>query len=104
MYLVVFRNAKRGDIDDAAYAADAAQMEALAAAQPGYLSFKTYTAADGEVIALSEWTDRTAARAWGREAEHLAMQRKARQAYYASYTLFTCENPRIHHFESDMHT
>jgi len=30
MYLVVFRNRKRADLDAAAYAADAARMEALA--------------------------------------------------------------------------
>ena len=47
-----FRNRKRADIDMAAYQADAAHMEAMAARQPGYLSFKTYTADDGEVIAV----------------------------------------------------
>lgn len=61
MYLVVFRNRKRDDIDPAAYADDAAAMERLAQAQPGYLSFKSYVAEDGEVVALSEWTDEAAA-------------------------------------------
>ena len=37
-------------------------MEQLAAAQPGYLSFKSYVADDGEVIALSEWESEQAAR------------------------------------------
>ena len=47
MFLVVFRNRKRADLDAAAYSADAARMEALARAQPGFLSFKSYTSDDG---------------------------------------------------------
>jgi heme-degrading monooxygenase HmoA len=98
MYLVVFRNRKRADIDRAAYEAEAAAMEAMAAAQPGFLSFKSYAAEDGEVIALSEWADEAAARAWGRVAEHRAVQARGRAAYYESYTLFGCDSPRIHRF------
>ena len=101
MYLVVFRNRKRAGIDYAAYSAQADRMEELAREQPGYLSFKSYTAEDGEVIALSEWTDEAAARAWGRQAEHLAAQGDGRTRWYASYTLFGCANPRTHHFEAD---
>ncbi len=98
MYLVVFRNRKHADIDGAAYEADAAAMEAMAKAQPGYLSFKSYAAEDGEVVAISEWTDEAAARAWGRHAEHAAVQGKGRSEYYADYTLFACADPRIHRF------
>jgi len=100
MFLVVFRNRKRADIDQAAYDAEAVRMEELAAAQPGYLSFKSYVADDGEVIALSEWKDEAAARAWGRHAEHLVVQGRGRERYYANYTLFACESPRIHTFEA----
>ncbi|HEX7751165.1 MAG TPA: antibiotic biosynthesis monooxygenase [Novosphingobium sp.] len=99
MFLVVFRNRKRADIDVAAYEADAARMEALARAQPGFLSFKSYAGEDGEVVAISEWTDEAAARAWGRHAEHVAVQGKGRSDYYQSFTLFACQAPRIHHFE-----
>jgi heme-degrading monooxygenase HmoA len=68
MYLVVFRNRKRADIDAARYGADAERMEALARSQPGFLSFKDYSAEDGEVVAISEWADEAAARAWARNA------------------------------------
>jgi heme-degrading monooxygenase HmoA len=101
MFLVVFRNRKRADLDAAAYAADAEAMEALAAAQPGYRSFKSYTAGDGEVVAISEWDDETSARAWGRLAEHRAVQHKGRHDYYAEYTLFACGDPRVHSFRTD---
>ena len=77
---------------------DAAAMEAMAKAQPGYLSFKSYASDDGETIALSEWADEAAARAWGRHAEHAVIQGKGRSEYYSNYTLFACANPRIHRF------
>ena len=100
MFLVVFRNRKRADIDAAAYSADANRMEELARAQPGFLSFKSYTSEDGEVIALSEWADAEAARAWGSQPDHAVTQARGRSEYYASYTLYTAENPRTHRFES----
>jgi len=99
MFLVVFRNRKRASIDQAAYDAEAQRMEELAAAQPGYLSFKSYVSEDSEAVAISEWADEAAARAWGRNAEHLAAQANGRTTYYESYTLFTCAGPRIHSFE-----
>jgi heme-degrading monooxygenase HmoA len=98
MYLVVFRNRKRTDMDTEAYSADAATMEALAAQQPGYLSFKSYTADDGEVVAISEWEDEASGRAWGRLAEHSLVQKRGRAEYYAEYTLFACADPRVHRF------
>jgi heme-degrading monooxygenase HmoA len=101
MFLVVFRNRKRADFDAAAYAADAARMEQLAAQQAGFLAFKSYTAADGEVVAISEWADAQSARAWGAQAEHAATQKRGRDLYYQDYTLYTCDNPRSHHFDRD---
>ena len=99
MFIVVFRNRKRADIDAAAYSADADRMEALARAQPGFVSFKSYAADDGEVIALSEWDSAEAARAWGDEPEHAAVQARGRGEYYRDYTLYTCDNPRTHAFD-----
>jgi heme-degrading monooxygenase HmoA len=98
MFLVVFRNRKRADIDQTAYDAEAETMQALAGQQPGYLSFKSYAAEDGEVIALSEWEDEASALAWRRVAEHRAAQARGRSDYYAEYTLFACADPRIHRF------
>lgn len=98
MFLVVFRNRKRADIAGDAYQADAVRMEELARQQPGYRSFKSYVADDGEVIGLSEWADESSARAWGRQVEHAAVQGRGRDHYYDDYTLFACTEPRIHHF------
>lgn len=99
MFLVVFRNRKRAAMDHAAYAKDAAAMEALARAQPGFLSFKSYAAEDGEVVALSEWQDEAAALGWARHREHQEVQRRGRADYYRDYTLFAAAPARTHHFE-----
>jgi heme-degrading monooxygenase HmoA len=99
MFLVVFRNRKRADIDADAYGADADAMLVLAEAQPGFVSFKSYTSEDGEVIALSEWADAEAARAWGSHPVHALIQAKGRAEYYQDYTLYTAENPRTHRYE-----
>lgn len=101
MFLVVFRNRKRADIDAAAYSRDAEAMAQLAAQQPGYLGFKSYTADDGEVVALSEWADEAAALAWRKIAAHAEVQTKGRADYYESYTLFAGAPTRIHHFNRD---
>jgi heme-degrading monooxygenase HmoA len=101
MFLVVFRNRKRADIDSAAYALDADAMEALSREQPGFISFKSYVSDDGEVIALSEWIDEAAALAWRRVASHAQVQGKGRTEYYESYTLFAGTPSRVHHFKWD---
>jgi heme-degrading monooxygenase HmoA len=99
MYLVVFRNRKRPDLDAATYAADAVRMEELARRQPGFLSFKSYQAEDGEVVAISEWASEAAVHAWGSHPEHATIQQRGRDVYYEDYTLFSCASPRLHKFE-----
>ena len=99
MYLVVFRNRKHPDMDAGRYEADGARMEELARKQPGFISFKSYVSDDGEVIALSEWESEEAARAWRSNPDHAEVQARARDHYYAEYTLFSCAEPRIHRFE-----
>lgn len=99
MHLIVFRNRKRADIDGAAYAADAAQMEELAAQQPGFVSVKTFVAEDGEVVTLSVWDSAAEARAWGDHPEHARVQENGRAQYYAEYTLMSCPQPRVRTFK-----
>jgi heme-degrading monooxygenase HmoA len=99
MYLNVFRSRKRADIDVAAYAADAVRMEALARVQKGFISFRTYSAEDGEKLSMSEWETEDDARAWQRNAEHAAVQGKGRAEYYESYTVYSCNEPQVRTFD-----
>lgn len=68
---------------DEGYAAMATAMDALAAAQPGYLGVES--ARDGLGITVSYWRDEVAARAWKGVAAHVVAQRRGRERWYADY-------------------
>lgn len=99
MYMNVFVSRKRAGFDAEAYAADAAAMEALARAQPGFLAYKSFIAADGETLSLSQWESEDHARAWQRQFDHAAVQRRGRAEYYQSYTVYSCADPEVRRFE-----
>jgi heme-degrading monooxygenase HmoA len=71
--------------DDDGYAAMAAQMDALAAQQPGYLGVESVRAADGAGITVSYWATAADARAWKAVAAHEGAQRLGRERWYAAY-------------------
>jgi heme-degrading monooxygenase HmoA len=99
MYLTLFRNRKRADMDAAAYTADNARMEELGASAPGFIAIKAFTAEDGEVVTISEWESEAHAKAWGRNPEHRAVQARGKSDYYEEYTLYSCDNPAMRRFE-----
>ena len=90
MIVVVFRNRLRAEVD-AEYGPRAEQILELARQQPGFVSFRAYTADDGERLALSEFDTLENAEAWGRHAEHLIAQQQGRDTFYTEYTLQICE-------------
>jgi heme-degrading monooxygenase HmoA len=100
MFLVVFRNRKRADIDQEAYDRDDERMEKLASQQPGYIWFKSFTAEDDEVVSISAWEDEAAARNWGRHDEHVEVQKRGRREYYDCYDIFACDVVREHRFNA----
>ena len=80
---VVFSSVRTGP--DAGYAATSARMEELAARQPGYLGIESARDAGGFGITVSYWADEDAATAWKQVAEHLVVQRRGREVWYADY-------------------
>tara|TARA_B100001179_G_scaffold227775_1_gene210845 strand:- start:583 stop:897 length:315 start_codon:yes stop_codon:yes gene_type:complete len=101
MYIVVFRSRKRADHDADLYVRDARRMVDLAREQPGFLAVKTYAADDGETVTISEWATREAARAWRAHRDHAPVQGEGRRSYYAQYTMFTCADPEVTHFDAN---
>ena len=98
MYLNVFRSRKRADMDMAAYAADDERMVALAAAQPGFVSYQYFTAPDGETVAISVWESEAHARKWGAHPEHAVVRARGQASYYDSYTMYICVDPQVRSF------
>jgi heme-degrading monooxygenase HmoA len=82
-YVVVFTSLRTTEEDG--YQLTSAAMEALAAAQPGYLGMET--ARDRLGITLSYWRDLEAIAAWRRAAEHLAAQRAGRSRWYSAFAV-----------------
>jgi heme-degrading monooxygenase HmoA len=70
---------------DGGYAEMAAQMDDLAARQPGYLGVESVRAPDGAGITVSYWRTSADARAWKAVAAHQAAQRLGRERWYARY-------------------
>lgn len=98
MHLTIFRSRKRADMNAAAYAADAQQMEQAAVGMPGFIAVKTFHADDGETVTISEWDSLDAARGWGRDSGHAEVQQRGKNEYYEEYTLYSCTDPLIRRF------
>jgi heme-degrading monooxygenase HmoA len=75
----------RNDDDADGYAMAAAEMDALAAAQPGYLGMDSARGADGFGITVSYWADEAAALAWRAHPDHTAIRERGRGVWYADY-------------------
>jgi heme-degrading monooxygenase HmoA len=92
MVLTVFRSRLRPDAKD--YPDTAARMSELARTMPGYISHKVFVAEDGERVTLVEFESEEAQRAWRVHPEHVAAQKKGRQAFYSEYRLQICSVQR----------
>jgi heme-degrading monooxygenase HmoA/predicted enzyme related to lactoylglutathione lyase len=82
-YTAVIFTSMRTDLDHAGYATAAAEMDRLAAAQPGYLGVESAKADLG--ITVSYWTTPAAALAWKAVAEHELAQESGRARWYRTY-------------------
>lgn len=81
---VIFLSQRRAG-DEQGYAAAAAEMEALAAVQPGYRGVDTARGADGCGITVSWWEDQATALAWRAHAEHAKVRERGRTTWYDRY-------------------
>ena len=98
-YAVLFTSVRR-EADDAAYAAMAAEMDALARRQPGFLGVESVRGTDRVGITVSYWRDEAAILAWKKVADHLVAQRIGRERWYADYTVRIARVERSYTMES----
>ena len=83
---VIFVSHRR-DADEAGYVAASADMEALAARQPGYRGIDSVRDAGGVGITVSYWADDAAAIAWRDQPDHAAIRDRGRAVWYDRYEL-----------------
>jgi heme-degrading monooxygenase HmoA len=88
--VTVFRSRLRDDAGEG-YGRTAEAMEERARAMPGFVDFKTFTAADGERVSLITFASRGAHDAWRDDPAHRAAQERGREHWYAEYTIQICD-------------
>ena len=89
MVVVVFRSKLRSE-HEREYRVVAERMLELARQAPGFVSFKSFAAEDGERVSLIEFESRDAAHKWGDHAEHRDAQKLGRERFFSEYTIQVC--------------
>lgn len=97
MVVVVIRSRVRPEHVQEYYAL-VEEMEALARSMPGYISNKSYYAADGERLSVHEWESAEQLHAWRAHPDHVKAQGRGRRDFYDSYTIYVCDGPRESRF------
>jgi heme-degrading monooxygenase HmoA len=90
MLVIVFRSRLRQGIDLAALEALGGRMYEIASSMPGFLSYKDFTAADGESVSLVEFESEETLAAWRAHPEHVEAQRRGREEFFAEYRIQVC--------------
>ncbi|MCE5292613.1 MAG: antibiotic biosynthesis monooxygenase [Nocardiaceae bacterium] len=99
MIVTVFRSRLRPDAVANGYDETSDYLEDKARSMPGFVSIKTFVAADGERVSIVEFESLEAHDAWRMDAEHRRGQELGRSSFYANYEISVCERIRHRHFE-----
>lgn len=96
--ITIFRSRLR---DDAApgYLDTAAEMLRLAAAMPGFVDFKSFSADDGERVSVVTFDDAGSQAAWRGHVEHQRAQQRGRADWYSTYSIQVGDCTATHAFE-----
>jgi len=98
MIVVLFSITMREDASVEEEEAESERMWAIVSSMPGFISYKAYTAADGETIAVVRLESRAALDAWKLEPRHRRAQELGREAFYEQYWVQACETFRSYRF------
>lgn len=94
MIVLLFKSQLRTDIDAQDYQATRARMMDLVGKIPGFVSYKTFRADDGETLAIAKFNSEDALEAWRNHPEHVAVQRRGHEEFYESYWIQVCRTAR----------
>jgi len=87
MILTVFRSRVRPGVDLSPLEALGARMHELATSMPGFISYKDFTAADGEAVTIVEFESVETLLAWREHPEHEEAQRLGREQLFEEYRI-----------------
>ena len=89
MVVTIFRS-RLDPAQAASYYETAARMRTLAESMPGFISFKTFSAEDGERVSIIEFESEKTLRAWREHPEHRKAQELGRTTFYAEFQIQVC--------------
>ena len=98
MVVTVFRSRIRPENADQFHEL-AARMLKLAEAMPGFISYKSFTAADGERCSIIEFESSEHLKGWRELPDHQQAMRVGRENFYLEYSLHIAEPTRGSRFE-----
>ncbi|MFJ6666548.1 antibiotic biosynthesis monooxygenase family protein [Streptomyces sp. NPDC091383] len=92
MFVIVFRSRLTGQAGEEYRATDAALFERVRAlAGDDLADFRTYTAEDGERLAVVRWRDGETLERWRRDPEHVAAKRRGHKEWFDYYEVTVAE-------------
>ena len=97
MVTVIFRSRRTASHGDE-YARESERMEGLVHSMPGFRSFRSYSAEDGERVSIGVFESLADLERWRDHPEHLAAQEHGRLWYYDEYSVQVCEQIRAYGF------
>src|SRR5262245_23879477 len=100
MILTVFRTRLRPGCDTALLERLGARMHELATRMPGFISYKDFTAEDGESVSIVEFESAETLLAWREHPEHKDAQRLAREQLFAEYRIQVSTPSRAYQWKS----
>jgi heme-degrading monooxygenase HmoA len=79
------------DLAQDEYKVLAGEMERLARQADGFVSYKSFTADDGDHLSVAVFDSPETHAAWRDNLAHREAQRRGRSDYYSEYEVFVCE-------------
>lgn len=100
MVVIVFRTRLREGIDEQALGTLGARMYEIASAMPGFISYKDYTAGDGESLTIVEFASPDTLAAWRDNPEHKLAQQRGQDEFFSEYSIQVCAPIRAYTFDT----
>jgi heme-degrading monooxygenase HmoA len=97
MVVVIFRSRLKSGVEQEITELGG-RIYALGSAMPGFVSYREYSAADGESVAIVEFESLETLAAWRDHPEHREAQAAGRNKFFSQYRITVCEPLRDYSF------
>jgi heme-degrading monooxygenase HmoA len=98
--VAVIFTSQRTALDPEGYSAAATEMDAAAAAMPGYIGMRAARDDDGFGITVSYWRDTASAKAWRDDPRHSEIRAEGRARWYSRYEVVVATIDRAYDWQA----